>query len=74
MPENFDHILLFKTNVNCQEDKFFLHAVLDGNPHIEQWSIDLEDVDRVLRVISYTLTHQQVTGLINKQGYSCIEF
>ena len=73
MMENFDHILLFKTNINCQNDKQCLQAVLDNNPDIKQWSIDLEDEDFVLRIISYTLTHQQIIELINTHGFECCE-
>ena len=73
MTQNFDHILLFKTNIGCPGDKLFLHAVLDGNPDIERWTVDLEDEDCVLRVISHTLTHQQIIELLNHYGYSCHE-
>lgn len=74
MTQNFDNILLFKTNINCQDDTSFLRVVLDNNPQIDEWSVDLEDVDKVLRIISYTLTHQQIIMLLNEQGYSCLEF
>ena len=73
MRENFDHILLFKTNINCKNDKQYLQAVLDNNTDIKQWSIDLEDEDCVLRIISYTLTHQQIVELINAHSFHCCE-
>ena len=73
MTENFDHILLFKTNINCQSAMLVLHAVLDGNPDIEQWTVDLDDEDYVLRVVSYKVTHQQIIALLNKYGYNCCE-
>ena len=71
--ENFDHILLFKTNISCADDKQQLHAMLDNNEGITQWSVDVEDEDRVLRIISYTLTHQQIINLLNCHGYECCE-
>ncbi len=73
MTGNFDHILLFKTNINCPGDKLYLHAVLDCNPDIRQWTIDQEDEDCVLRIVSYTLTHQQIIQLLNQHGYNCCE-
>jgi len=70
--ENFDHILLFKTNINCDEDKQRLR-LLSKHPEIECWNVDAEDEDCVLRVISYTLTHQQIIELINHYGFDCHE-
>jgi len=71
--DNFDHILLFKTNISCDDDKTSLHATLNNNADIEKWSVDTDDEDCVLRVVSYTLTHQQIIELINKHGYHCCE-
>lgn len=73
MTENFDHILLFKTNVNCQSAMLVLHAILGGNPAIEKWTVDLEDEDCVLRIVSRTLTHQQIITILNQHGYNCCE-
>jgi hypothetical protein len=73
MMENFDHILLFKTNINCAEDKNCLHPILDNNPDIERWNIDMDDEDCVLRIVSHTLTHRQIIKLINQHGYECCE-
>jgi hypothetical protein len=73
MTDNFDHILLFKTNISCPGDKLLLHAVLDCNKDIEQWTVDLEDEDCVLRIISYKLTHKQIIELLNFHGYTCCE-
>lgn len=73
MTDNFDHVLLFKTNISCNGDKLFLHAVLDSNTDIEKWTLDLEDEDCVLRIISYTLTHQQIIILLTNHGYQCSE-
>ncbi|MET3977598.1 short-subunit dehydrogenase involved in D-alanine esterification of teichoic acids [Mucilaginibacter sp. UYP25] len=71
--ENFDHILLFKTNVNCDADKLLLHTVLDANPDIQCWNVDLDDEDCVLRIVSYTISHPQIIELMNNHGYYCCE-
>ncbi|MEB0263636.1 MULTISPECIES: hypothetical protein [unclassified Mucilaginibacter] len=71
--ENFDHILLFKTNVNCDGDKKLLHTLLDGNPDVQCWTVDMDDDDCVLRIVSYTLSHLQIIELMNSRGYSCCE-
>jgi hypothetical protein len=71
--ENFNHILLFKTNISCDGDKQLLHTLLDNNADIKCWSVDMEDEDCVLRIISYTLSHLQIIELINNHGYQCCE-
>lgn len=71
--ENFNHILLFKTNINCDTAIQLLHNLFDGNTNVKTWSVDIDDEDCVLRIISYTLTHSQIINLIKQQGYQCAE-
>ncbi|MDQ8054353.1 MAG: hypothetical protein REI78_15080 [Pedobacter sp.] len=71
--ENFDHILLFRTDIGTEACKEKLKAILDSYAGIEQWSIDMDDLDCVLRIISYSITHQEIIDLINKHGYFCCE-
>jgi len=71
--ENFDHILLFKTDIRSESDKMNLQPVLDTHDCIENWNVDLDDEDYVLRVISHQLKHHQIIELINKHGYECHE-
>ena len=71
--ENLDHILIFKTNISSETEIQALHTLFDNNPDIESWSIDPEDTDKVLRVISYSLSHNSIIEIINHQGYQCLE-
>lgn len=71
--EDFKHILLFKTNINSDSEKQFLHGLFDGNPDIKCWNIDMDDSDCVLRVVSATLTHAQIIEIITLRGYQCCE-
>ena len=71
--EDFKHILLFKTNINSDSEKQFLHGLLDGNPDIKCWNIDMDDSDRVLRIVSATLSHAQIIEIIIHRGYQCCE-
>ena len=70
---NFDHILLFKTNVNCEGDKNLLQTLLGSNPDVQCWSVDMDDEDCVLRIVSATLKHRQIINLMNNHGYYCCE-
>ncbi len=71
--DNFDHILLFKTNIESEDCINNLKEVLNSFEAILAWNIDLDDCDYVLRIVSYTLNHQEVIKLINSQGYKCCE-
>ena len=70
---NFDHILLFKTNISCDSDKALLYRLFDGNPQVQCWNVDLDDSDYVLRIISETLSHAQIIETINHHGFECCE-
>ena len=71
--ENFNHILLFKTDIKSEEDKQVLQPLLDKNKSIEQWNVDLDDEDYVLRIVSYHLKHEQVIEMVQDHGYICCE-
>ena len=71
--EDFNHILLFKTNISQEADKALVCAMLSNTPGVEKWSVDTEDEDCVLRVISPSLCHTQIIELINYHGYECCE-
>jgi hypothetical protein len=71
--ENINDILLFKTNIDTPADKHILQSVLDNHPHIKEWCVDLDDEDKILRIISTDLTHAHVIEMITLNGYHCEE-
>lgn len=71
--ENFDHILLFKTDIKSEECLAKLYAILDEHEGIDKWNVDIEDQDGVLRIESFTLKHHQIIELINNHGHLCSE-
>ncbi len=70
---NTENILLFKSNIKTASDKFAVERILDIHPHIEQWTVDQQDEDCVLRVISPRLTHNHVIDMVKGCGYHCEE-
>lgn len=73
METTIGKLLIFKTNVGelCTNCKVF--KVLNNHAEIQQWSIDTEDVDCVLRVTTATLTSKQIITIINNLGHKCLE-
>lgn len=73
METNPDHILIFKTNI-CEVDQHSdLHRTLTAHPEIIEWSVDTEDTDCVLRVVSEKLQPDHITEIITQHGYHCSE-
>lgn len=71
--ENLTHILIFKTNIKTETDKIRIAQLLDTVKEIEEWSVDCDDVDCVLRVVSHTLTPRQITELLAQKNFQCEE-
>lgn len=66
-------ILLFATDIeeicaNCE-----VHKALEKHAEIKQWSIDTDDAEHVLRIVSDTLTPAAVIAMLNKLGHTCSE-
>lgn len=71
--EPVHHILIFKTNIATARDRKNAARVLDEQPYIFGWTIDMNDVDRVLRVVSLRPEPALITNLIKASGYYCAE-
>ena len=73
MPVNFDHILIFRSNVHTEADSHRIGNALDMHPLVDGWSIDLEDEEKILRIVSPKLNAKHITVIVKKCGYSCEE-
>ena len=73
MSDNFTHVLIFKTNIHTEEDKSRIKEFLNAHSSVEEASVDIEDVDRVLRVVSYYLKPAEVISLVKENGINCEE-
>lgn len=73
MTGNLTHILVFSTNINTEADKLCVLELLSAQSAIEDWSVDMDDIDRVLRVVSHELSPDDVIRLLNRIGYQCRE-
>ena len=73
MTIDINHILIFKTNIETECDKLRIQNALNAHDEIEQWNIDFNDVDRVLRIVTDSLTAGQIISIINHNGFECAE-
>jgi len=70
MDININEILLFKTNIRTEDDKRYIGKIMEEH-EIGQWTVDLDDIDCVLRIVSAVLKHEEVITLVMKNGYTC---
>ena len=73
METNLQKIHVFKTNIDQIYPDCAVNITLSNHLDIEQWSIDCEDCDRVLRVVSETLNPDVIITIINSLGHECQE-
>lgn len=66
-------ILVYKTNISHKIDVDRIKPLLTGHNNIMAWNVDIEDIDKVLRIEAKTDISVEVLDLINKAGYQCGE-
>lgn len=71
MENTLNNILVFATNIRTDNDKKVISKTLNEIPEIHQWNIDQEDVDCVLRIVSETLSEEQIIKILNQHNFNC---
>jgi hypothetical protein len=66
-------ILVFKTNVTSRKKVSMIAPLFTSFPTIRQWSFDLEDSDKVLRIEATELNPASVEQLLLTAGFNCRE-
>jgi len=69
--KNTENILVFATNIRTNNDKQLISQTLNENSEIHHWNIDQEDIDCVLRVVTYTLSEKHIINLIDRHDFKC---
>lgn len=67
------YTLIFKTNIQSELALKELDALLNGNTDYFNWSVDTEDIDRVLRVMSTKNNTLEIINTLKQAGYKCEE-
>jgi len=66
-------VLVFKTNVTSKRKVSKVSALLTSFPAIQQWNFDLDDCDKVLRIVATDLHPNSVESLLHTAGFNCQE-
>ena len=72
--DNRTEILVFKTNLESEDGIRAVSDVLDQHPGVIRWNIDHWDVDKVLRVETYSPSSPYlIMEMIRSAGFVCDE-
>ncbi len=66
-------VLIFCTSLNSSVDVQKIAPFIEALKEVKSWSVDLEDCDRVLRVVSRGLDASIVINLLSRMGVSVRE-
>ncbi len=67
------YILIFKTNVELDEDLAMIGNCFDKENNIIDWHIDREDIDKVLRIESTRDNAGEIINSVRQAGFFCEE-
>lgn len=73
MKEAIPDVHVFKTNISLDHDVKKISPVLGEESRIKKWSVDVEDVDNVLRVEAHRIASIEIISLVRQCGYHCEE-
>ncbi len=66
-------ILVFKTNISCHEEAEKIGCMLSAEKNITRWTVDLDDVDKVLRIECEHTHPLAVIEILRDAGFKCEE-
>lgn len=73
MTVDINNVHVFKTNISSDADVLKVKPLLDSIPNINAWSIDVEDIDCVLRIVAADIIKEKIINDINQLGFDCSE-
>jgi hypothetical protein len=66
-------VLVFVTSVSEPEQVSKVSPLLTSVRAIEDWNFDLEDCDRILRVVANGISPRYIEILMQNAGFNCME-
>ena len=70
---NLNHILIFKTDIQTKDQVAEIASAFINHSQIIDWNVDVEDIDCVLRIVSETLSCDEINDLLQQYGHFCCE-
>lgn len=73
MTEHKRQVLVFKTTAYSEQDKYRIQEALLKLSGVSECSVDMEDVDRVLRVVTQDGKPEAIITTVKAAGIDCCE-
>lgn len=65
-------VLILKTNINSSKKVKRLLPIFNSHPIIKRWSVDMEDIDNVLRIeVAENRKDHEIINIVKGQGFYC---
>jgi len=65
-------LLILRTNIDTNQKVKVVESLFNNHPNIIKWSIDIEDIDNVLKIkVSQYSNDNDIINLIKAQGFNC---
>ena len=64
-------IIVFKTNIKRKKQVALLNQYLENISGIVKWNVDLWDKDKILRIVSNSVSPRSVEERLRSAGYVC---
>ncbi|PCJ89410.1 MAG: hypothetical protein COA57_02085 [Flavobacteriales bacterium] len=66
------NLLILKTDIKTKKGVKIIKPLFNNHPFITNWSIDIEDIDNVLRVETYNdLKETDLIYMLKNRGFYC---
>ena len=67
------NLLILRTNIETEYDVEKVQEVFSQLIAIKEWTIDLDDWEKVMKVSSSRFSYSDITAILKKLGYSSCE-
>jgi hypothetical protein len=62
---------IFKTNIATPEERTNVLHAIRNNYEVGQCHVDLEDCDKVLRIVNMKVEENEMIKFVQQQGFNC---
>ena len=65
-------LVILRTDIKTKKKVKQIKPLLKNNPFISNWSVDIEDIDNVLRIETQNdASENEIITMIHSQGFYC---
>ena len=66
------NVLIYRTSISNQSQVVKLNKLLQNAPRINKWTVDLDDIDKVLRMeTDDNVKDEEILDLLNSNNLHC---